>query len=256
MILVVLLILLIGAGILFFQQENKKKEILFHKRHSELAEELENLKHKLKHQESKQPSEANEIEPPTRAFTNQAEGPDLWPYFAPDQGLIRGKVPRAESGLRPGPPALFFPVRQRNLKITSEEYKYPFYFEKLQQPLPSRDFHRPGNFYEVNYSPQIPFFSSVNSFMPSSREINTSWEKTGLLTSLKKDSKEEILNLYRRPIAPLQDLFEYMVQDKNGFVIPLEHETFLENNDIVKFVPGKKGSFKVHIYVNNKWILM
>jgi hypothetical protein len=126
-------------------------------------------------------------------------------------------------------------------------------------PLPyqgnpiSSDFLRP-------YGPNVPvtdvpFFGNVNAYAPFPEIVNP-WEKAGLLTSESK--KDQILNLYRRPIAPLQDLWEYQVQDKNGFVIKLEGTRYLENGDIVHHVIGKDGlgPWKVHVFVQNKYIWM
>lgn len=120
-------------------------------------------------------------------------------------------------------------------------------FPPQTHPLASGDFFRP-------YGPNVPianvpFFGSVNSYAPFP-EVNTPWEKAGILTS---SEGNHILNLYRRPIAPLQDLWEYQVQDKNGFMIKLP-EKYLRNGDIIPHVTGKEGSWKVHDYVQNKYI--
>nr|QBK86527.1 MAG: hypothetical protein LCMAC102_03220 [Marseillevirus LCMAC102] len=165
------------------------------------------------------------------------------------------------------------PVPQGSLKMSSEKYKYPFYYQK--KPLSPYDYFRPYGpnqnemqseiiyadtpFYKKNpetYSGSgaIPFISSVNSYAPFP-EVYTPWEKTGMVQT--EDAKDEsIMNLYRRPIAPLQDLFEYSVQDKDGFVIPLQNINFLEDGDTIKSISGKesKGPWKVNIYVNNKWV--
>ncbi len=172
----------------------------------------------------------------------------------------------------PGQP-LNVPVPQRSLKMSSEKYKYPFYYQK--KPLSPYDYFRPYGpnqnemqseiiyadtpFYKrdpqtYTGSGAIPFISSVSSYAPFP-EVYTPWEKTGMVQT--EDAKDEsIMNLYRRPIAPLQDLFEYSVQDKDGFVIPLQNINFLEDGDTIKSIPGKeaKGPWKVNIYVNNKWV--
>ncbi len=104
------------------------------------------------------------------------------------------------------------------------------------------------------YNPHSNYFSSVNSFFPQpSLTNNIRWEKYGIVTSLDKDDK--IMNLYRRPIAPLQDLFEYSVQNKDGFVIPLRDQ-YLENGDIIENIPGIRGKWKVHDFVKNKYVYM
>lgn len=120
-------------------------------------------------------------------------------------------------------------------------------FPPQTRPLASGDFFRP-------YGPNVPvanvpFFGSVNAYAPFP-EVNTPWEKAGILTSMEN---KQIMNLYRRPIAPLQDLWEYQVQDKNGFVIKLP-EKYLQNGDVIPHVTGKEGSWKVHDYIQNKYI--
>jgi hypothetical protein len=100
------------------------------------------------------------------------------------------------------------------------------------------------------------FVGSVDAYAPFP-EIGSSWEKAGILTSKEEHghghNKKEILNLFRRPIAPGQDLWEYQVQDKNGFIIKLE-STYLEDHDTVRSVIGKSGSWRVHIFTQNKYI--
>ena len=59
------------------------------------------------------------------------------------------------------------------------------------------------------------------------------------MLTTKDPAKGGLLNLYRRNIAPLQDLFKYTVQDKDGFIIPLK-ETYLEDGDTVPEVIGKE----------------
>lgn len=124
------------------------------------------------------------------------------------------------------------------------------YIPDINRPIQSGDYFRP-------YGPNIPvddvpFFGSVNAYAPFP-EITTPWEKAGILTSV--GIKQEILNLFRRPIAPLQDLWEYQVQDKNGFMIKL-NEKYLEDGDVVPHVIGKNGEgpWKVHVFVQNKYI--
>jgi|688.fasta_scaffold17193_3 hypothetical protein len=177
------------------------------------------------------------------------------------------------SGPYPGK-SLNVPVPQGSLKMSSEKWKYPFYYQ--QKPLAPYDYFKPygpnaesmqaslsGGFadnpyytnggtypYAVGYTGDgsIPFIGSVDAYAPFA-EVTTPWEKTGILTS----DGDRIMSLYRQPIAPLQNIFKYMVQDKDGFMIPL-NETYLENNDIISHIPGKSGIWKVHIYVNNKYI--
>jgi hypothetical protein len=182
------------------------------------------------------------------------------------------------SGPYPGK-SLNVPVPQGSLKMSSEKWKYPFYYQ--QKPLAPYDYFKPygpnaeslqsslsGGFadnpyytnrggnadfpYAVGYTGDgnIPFIGSVDAYAPFA-EVTTPWEKAGILTS----DGDRIMSLYRQPIAPLQNIFKYMVQDKDGFMIPLD-EPYLENGDVVNHIPGKSGLWRVHVYVNNKYILV
>lgn len=161
------------------------------------------------------------------------------------------------------------PVPQKTLKLASERYGYPFYPQP--RPLPSYDYFKPYGpndfrmqeeiivadtpFYQRQQNlGTVPFISSVSSYAPFP-EVQTAWEKAGIVETV-NPSNDDIMNLYRRPIAPLQDLFEYTVQDKNGFVIPLRRINYLEDGDIIDYVTGKEslGPWKANIYVNNKWV--
>ncbi len=111
----------------------------------------------------------------------------------------------------------------------------------------------------VPYGPK-GFVGSVDVNAPRGPEvgsfdlIGSKWQKTGILTS-SNPSKKAILNLFKRPIAPMQDLWEYQIQDKNGFMIKL-NEKYLENGDVVQHVTGKNGMgpWIVHDYEQNKYI--
>jgi len=207
------------------------------------------------------------------------------PIRPPPGGIGSGPAPSYGSGFEraygpgyEGPAVgrpLNVPVPQGSLKLSSEKYRYPFYYQ--QKPLAPYDYFKPYGpnspemqseivvsdtpFYKrgppgspTTTSGTVPFISSVNSFAPFP-EVQTAWEKTGMIQT--EDPKDTtIMNLYRKPIAPLQDLFEYSVQDKNGFIIPLKGVNYLEDGDTVASVPGKEalGPWKVNVYVNNKWV--
>jgi hypothetical protein len=115
----------------------------------------------------------------------------------------------------------------------------------------SRKFHFRDHILKIESQ---PFVASVNAFAPFP-EVYERWEKIGSLTTIDIND-DSILNLHRMPVAPLQDLFQYSVQDKNGFIIPLKGITFLEDGDIVPRVIGKesKGPWKANIFVNNKYV--
>ena len=155
---------------------------------------------------------------------------------------------------------LTVPTKRGTLKITNERYKFPFH--TYNKPLLSSNFFRPYESLSSSiaeqrnlesadtpwYSNSIPFVSSVNAFAPFP-EVKTAWEKVGIVSQ-----EDKIMNLYRRPIAPLQDLFEYNVQDKDGFIINLKGVQFLEDGDILDDVIGKPGKWIVHDFVKNKYV--
>ena len=199
-------------------------------------------------------------------------------------------------GPYPGVP-MGVPVQQGALKLSNETTGYPFYssaikrggyegqnpsypFHYQKKPLGPYDFFKPYGpnqpsmqseivyadtpFYNrpeeiyAGINPgvgSIPFIGSVDSFAPFP-EVISSWEKSGIIQTVDPDSTE-IMNAYRKPISPLRDLFEYSVQDKNGFVVPLK-ETYLEDGDIIRNVPGREalGKWKYRDFVKNKYIWM
>lgn len=117
-------------------------------------------------------------------------------------------------------------------------------------PLLSDGFFRP---YGPSLSPSA-FVGSVDAFLPFP-EVNTPWEKAGILTSQRSETgTKELLNLYQRPIAPMQELWEYQVQDKDGFVIKLDIKRYIEDGDIIHHIIGKPGSWKANIFVQNKYV--
>lgn len=145
------------------------------------------------------------------------------------------------------------PAFQRAFAPTSQGQGPDFPWS--QRPLESNDFFKP---YGPNTPPNFPsFVGNVSSFAPVP-EVITPWEKAGLLISETDypsgSSKPQLMNLYRRPIAPLQDLWEYNAQDADGFVIRLDQKRFLENGDVISHIPGKPGTWKVNLPSDNKYV--
>lgn len=169
------------------------------------------------------------------------------------------------------------PVPSGSLKMTSELYGPKFYSPKI--PLETYDYFQPirdtsgsvidprspfrtsdGIIMSINgiQSPtNMDYVSSVNAFFPKP-EVSSKYEKIGLLIQENPKGKynTKIMNLYRRPIAPLQDLFEYVTQDRDGFLIPLVQTKYLEDGDILKNITGKPGLWKAKIFVNDKYVFM
>ena len=148
----------------------------------------------------------------------------------------------------PGPgdgSAMDVPVLSGTLKETSEKYNAKF---RKTVPGPNRG--------GVGFVGSIATAATPDASFPF-QPVDTQWELAGLLTPVNKEY-DAILNLYRRPIAPLQDLWEYSAQDKNGFVIPLKEIRYLDDGDHIPHILGKEriGPWKVHLTVKNQWIWM
>lgn len=81
------------------------------------------------------------------------------------------------------------------------------------------------------------------------------WIKLGLLTSHKGNI---MLTLYGMPINPSQSLFQYQIEDKNGFVIPLSQTDELEDGDVIPHVVGYDGfgPWKITMYSKYRWVYM
>lgn len=84
--------------------------------------------------------------------------------------------------------------------------------------------------------------------------LDTRWEKIGVVTTTSLDD-DTILNFYRRSVSKVHEIYEYQVEDKNGFVIKLP-QTLLEDGDIIPEILGKesKGSWKVKIFSKDRWV--
>jgi len=94
------------------------------------------------------------------------------------------------------------------------------------------------------------FYSSVYNDAPLP-EIRSKWNRVGILTQ-----NNRILNLYARPISVFYDRhYEYSVEDKNSFFIPLGSKyTYLEDGDSIGDIPGKSGLWKVNLFSDSKYV--
>lgn len=94
-----------------------------------------------------------------------------------------------------------------------------------------------------------------STFVPSIPDGR--FHKVGLLTQKvsSHDKKNVILNLYKRTISDYAEIYEYSIEDRDGFIIPLKskvHGDFnrLENGDVIDGVLGyeNNGPFNVNIF--------
>lgn len=103
------------------------------------------------------------------------------------------------------------------------------------------------------FKPYGTAYTSHNAFTPFP-EAGGNWEKVGIATKDGATGEDALLNVYRRAIAPLQDLFEYQVEDHNKFVIKLEGITLLEDGDSIPNIPTKGSNWTFEDYLKNKWV--
>jgi hypothetical protein len=209
----------------------------------------------------------------------------LWPAnygdpirIADVAGPISPNIEKQALEIRPNAPINNFgPVPKSALKQTSEVYNpYQFRNQTLGADallgVPGAGGRLPAassswGIYGPSLGGGIPFIGSDPLNLSGNPEVITPWEKAGILVSMppRGDEKgnstdrleegQHILNLFRRPIAPVQELWEYQVQDKNGFVIRLS-ETNINDGDIIHHVIGKHGlgPWKAHVFVQNRYI--
>lgn len=86
--------------------------------------------------------------------------------------------------------------------------------------------------------------------------IMNEWERIGVVINQSSGitfDSENIMTLFRRPIAPMQELWQYRVQDKNGFVLRVPNVEYIKTGDVIT-VDGKPGQWKVDMYNVDKWI--
>ena len=179
---------------------------------------------------------------------------------------------RSEQTIR-SPLAPDFPQEREPSLYSVDNYRGPMgvpvpYGTIKEEYLPIgalRTMPRPGSL-PARLDPYVPegrfplglsgFVTSVDVPFAVGREVSTEWSKVGLLIKLGEgpevgDKDPKIMDLYGRPIAPLQDLFQYRAQDKNGFTIPLTYQKReLEDGDIVNEIPGKPGKWKASLDTN------
>lgn len=102
-------------------------------------------------------------------------------------------------------------------------------------------------------------YGSVSAYAPFP-EVNTPWEKIGILKPISQEENTHlILTLFRKPIAPLNDIFAYSIQDKDGNILPLPNRySYIIDGDVIEAnaVPGYEsaGPFTARVFVNNKWV--
>lgn len=140
---------------------------------------------------------------------------------------------------------------------TDESYGYDILNKPMGVIVPKNTLKQYADRYNhqftrLNRGRDLNFIGS--SYNYGLRPVDTPFEKIGIMTSVNLSLSKEILNLYSRPIAPLQDIWEYQVEDKNGFIIELENVRYIENGDIVYHIDGKEGSFKAHIYSSSQYV--
>lgn len=184
------------------------------------------------------------------------------------------------------------PMRSQEQPQQSQLYLTPSppIHSHIQQITDSNDFK--GDLFNYPYNRFDGRLGSIGSVRLDDYPIGE-WRKVGILTSMDNDRvgggghgggghtgghdgdhgsgwgsgggsggrDTIILNLYQRTISNYREIFEYSIQDKNGFVIPLTtrhnmmNYTRLEDGDVVDHIVGyeNRGPFKVNIFNNSKF---
>lgn len=160
---------------------------------------------------------------------------------------LRYDYPQNFFPLGTSPPAGFFFDNSRG--IGQQPLSQQQFFNKYVQPgLKPYDYSQtqpvlnPRNgFVDWVFPPSSgkPVIGSVNQYAPLP-EFTTSYNQVGYLKS-SDETKTKLLTLYRRPISPQQDMYEYKIFDnENKITIPLRNVNgYLENNDEVGPIAGQ-----------------
>lgn len=200
-------------------------------------------------------SSLKDTEEDTRNFRNWFARPgqqgyrDYSTYPMPEYKLVGRGTVHSEDRFRP-----FY----YNHNTQLQTYDDPWY----TRPTPRRGkSYGPNTYWHDNSGGQEwashpqNWVTSVNQYIPL-KPLNTRWEKVGVLTTT-SDTDDTILNLYRRPIAPMQNLFEWSVQNVDGMVIQITLND-PKDGDVLQSVPGmeSKGSWNVKLYSKNQYVLV
>ena len=129
-------------------------------------------------------------------------------------------------------------------------HNYNYELDRFNQKVP----------YGYNYNSSIdydikPAISSVNEFVPLPRLV-TNFDEIGYLVSSDPDEKK-LLKLFRRPISPQQDMYEYKIRDsKNKLDILLKNTGYLKDGDNIGIIDGQGPStWRAVINTNNKFVI-
>lgn len=76
------------------------------------------------------------------------------------------------------------------------------------------------------------------------------WQKVGVLTG-----DNDTLNLYARPSTYNEDIWQYQIEDKDGFFVDIGEMQNLKNGSTIENIPGKSsvGVWKANIYKRDSY---
>jgi len=149
-----------------------------------------------------------------------------------------------------------YPGSPMGLPVPYEALKQPpsNFFAPIDYSLPPMgQMQVPYNYQNYTNNPYGKYISSVDGDAPLSA-IRNRWNKIGIVKSL-STKDDQIMNLFGMIIAPGQDLYQYQVQDKNGFIIPLKITSELNSGDRIPFISGHEGAGTWVVDLNDVLIL-
>ncbi len=78
------------------------------------------------------------------------------------------------------------------------------------------------------------------------------WQKVGVLTA-----QDKTLNLLARPTTYNEDIWQFRVEDKDGFIIELPESQPYRTGQVIESIPGKAsaGPWTVRIYSRDTYYL-
>ena len=154
-----------------------------------------------------------------------------------------------------------FPYRTPNYDHYEDPYFQPVVARNMLKTTSDRYRYKIGGAYSfphggASYRGYVTSLDSELADNMGYHSVDTPWDNVGMVSTVDKDDNT-IMSLDKRAIDPYREWYEYRVLDKTGIVIPLgTGVTYLEDGDIIKKIPGKegKGSFKIHLFDQNKYV--
>lgn len=174
-----------------------------------------------------------------------------------------------------------YPFPYEDIPYDYEDFGYSYGLVEVPRPAVSKgalkyfsDKYKYRNYYGKDYLLPTKFVTSLDTELVNNlnyytseklppgdpnpygiyQPVDTPWDKVGIATSI-DENDNTTLTVYKRAIDPYREFYQYIVEDKNGIVIPLK-QTYLEDNENIGKIVGKesKGDFKVHLFGKDTYV--